>query len=107
MVVRVRNQTLSVVTENGAAVADPREGLPAILPESISDRVKRLQAEARGLAREHILALKAALEEVERLAAEVAAGGEAYPAGVRDIARRLTEDCEAKGQTITMLTQRS
>lgn len=107
MVVRVRNQTLSVVTENGASVAKPREAALPPKPESISDHVKRLQAEARGLAREHILALKAALEEVERLATEVAAGGESYPAGVRDIARRLSEECGTKGQTITMLTQRS
>ena len=104
MVVRVRNQTLSVVTENGAAVA---EAPPAVKPESISDRVKRLQAEARGLAREHILALKAALEEVERLAGEVASGGEAYPAGVRELARRTADECEAKAQTITMLSQRT
>ena len=48
-----------------------------------------------------------ALEDVERLSAEIAAGGEAYPAGVRDIARRLNEDCSAKVQTISTLTQRS
>ena len=102
MVVRVRNQTLSVVTENGAAVADA-----APQTESIADRVKRLQAEARGLAREHIAALKTALGEVERLAAEVAGGGELYPAGVRELARRLTEECEAKAQTIAMLSQRN
>ena len=104
MVVRVRNQTLSVVTENGAAVA---EAAPSVLTESISERVKRLQAEARGLAREHIQALRTALQEVERLAAEVADGGELYPAGVRELARRLTEECEAKAQTIAMLSQRN
>ncbi len=104
MVVRVRNQTLSVVTENGAAVA---EATPPARLESISDRVKRLQAEARSLAREHVLALQAALGEVERLAAEVASGGEAYPAGVRELARRTAEECEAKAQTITMLSQRT
>ena len=104
MVVRVRNQTLSVVTENGATVA---ETPPLAKPESISDRVKRLQAEARSLAREHVLALQAALREVERLADEVASGGEAYPAGVRELARRTAEECEAKTQTITMLSQRT
>ena len=40
-------------------------------------------------------------------AAEVAGGGEAYPAGVRELARRLVEDCETKGQTMTMLIQRA
>jgi hypothetical protein len=98
MAVRVKERALSIVADNG--------DLAPVAVESISERVKRLQAEARGLAREHILALKAAMEEVERLAAEVAAGGEAYPAGVRDIARRLVEDCETKGQTIAMLVQR-
>ena len=69
--------TLAVVTD--------QQGIPR---ESLSARIRALQEEARGLAREHIVALEAALVEVERLAVEIAAGGDAYPAGVRDIARR-------------------
>ncbi|HEX5377988.1 MAG TPA: hypothetical protein VFW47_05410 [Phenylobacterium sp.] len=75
--------------------------------ETLSARIRALQEEARGLAREHINALEAALVEVERLACEISAGGDAYPAGVRDIARRLAEDCEQKVQTIEAISGRA
>lgn len=75
--------------------------------ETISERVRQLQAEAKSLARDHILALEEALFEVERLAAEIADGGDAYPPGVRDIARRLVEDCENRVQTLEAITKRS
>lgn len=74
--------------------------------EALSARVKRLQAEARGLAHEHIAALVATLHEAEALAAEIAQGGEAYPAGVRDIARRLAEDVEMKVASIEAISSR-
>lgn len=86
------------------AVVTDQQGIPR---ESLSARIRALQEEARGLAREHIVALEAALVEVERLAAEIAAGGDAYPAGVRDIARRLAEDCELKAQTIEAISGRA
>lgn len=74
--------------------------------EALSARVKRLQAEARGLAHEHIAALVTALHEAEALAAEIAQGGEAYPAGVRDIARRLADDVEMKVASIEAISSR-
>ncbi|MDP3175558.1 hypothetical protein [Phenylobacterium sp.] len=89
--------TLAVVSDNAAR--DPRA-------ETLSERIRRLQAEARNLAREHIMALQAALVAVERLSGEIAEGGEAYPPGVRDIARRLIEDCEARVQTLEAITKR-
>lgn len=75
--------------------------------ETLSERVRRLQAEARQLAREHVLALTAAMAELEAMAAEIAAGGDAYPPGVRDLARRFAEECEARAQTIEALNGRS
>ena len=36
----------------------------------------------------------------------IAEGGEAYPAGVRDLARRFAEDAEARVQTLGALTSR-
>jgi hypothetical protein len=75
--------------------------------DSISERVRRLQAEARSLARDHIAALQEALFEVERLSAEIADGGEAYPPGVRDIARRLAEECEGRVQTLDAISKRN
>jgi len=79
--------SLAIVANNAAKTLEARS-------ESISERVRRLQNEARGLAREHIMALQAALISVETLAAEISEGGEAYPPGVRDIARRLSENTQ-------------
>lgn len=76
-------------------------------PETVAARVKRLQAEARGLARDHVGAFTAALSELQQMAAEIAEGGEAYPAGVRDLARRFADDAEARVQTLATLAGRA
>lgn len=78
----------------------------ALPDQALSVRIRALQAEAKGLAREHITALEVAMTDVERLAAEIADGGEAYPAGVRDMARRIAEDCGLKVATIEAITER-
>jgi hypothetical protein len=98
MVVHVQERALSVVATNGVATVR--------VDDTISQRVRRLQAEAKGLAREHVLALRAALQTVEALSADIAHGGEAYPVGVRDIARRLADDIGAKAQTLELLSTR-
>ena len=89
---------LSVVADNSART---------IATGDISERIRRLQAEAKSLAREHIFALERALVEVERLSAEIAGGGDAYPVGVRDLARRMAEDCEMKVQTLEAIASRA
>ena len=90
--------SLSVVANND---------LTAAKPETVAERVRKLQAEARQLAKDHIHALTAAMSDVEKMAAEIAEGGEAYPAGVRDLARRFAEDCEARVQTLEAITARA
>lgn len=75
-------------------------------PASLSERVRQLQAEARSLAREHVDLLEANLLAIRRIADEIAQGGEAYPPGVRDIARRLSEDSTAKAQTLEAIMAR-
>lgn len=95
--------TLSVVADNNPLVS-PGLGEPG--REVLSDRIKRLQAEAKGLAREHVQALEDALLVVERMAAEIADGGDAYPVGVREMSRRLAEDCEARIQGLEALISR-
>lgn len=87
---------LSVVAENPA---------PGAL--GVAERIRLLQQEARTLARDHIQALETALAQVERLSAEIADGGEAYPVGVREVARRLAEDCEASGNTLKAIASRA
>jgi hypothetical protein len=76
-------------------------------PETVAERVRKLQAEARELAKDHIHALTAAIADAERLAAEIAEGGDAYPAGVRDLARRFAEDADARVQTLEAITARA
>lgn len=75
--------------------------------ETVADRVRRLQAEAKLLARDHVRGLSAAIVNVERLAAEIAEGGDAYPPGIRDLARRLVEDCDARVKTLEVISSRA
>jgi hypothetical protein len=75
-------------------------------PETTSARVRRLQAEARILAREQVEALEKAMDAVSAQAREVAEGGDAYPAGVRDLASRLAEDLETRVQSMQVLMSR-
>lgn len=77
------------------------------ISEPIAARVRRLQAEAKAMAGEHIAELEHALDAVERLAEEIAEGGDAYPVGVREVARQLHDDCEARGQTIEAILHRA
>lgn len=76
-------------------------------PETVSARVRRLQAEARGLARDHIGAFAAAMSDLQTMAAEIAEGGEAYPAGIRDLARRFADEVETRVQTLATLNGRA
>lgn len=73
---------------------------------ALAERVRRLQAEAEQLAREHIDMFTASLVQTEQIAQEIALGGEAYPAGVRDLARQLAEDSHAKAQTLEAILAR-
>lgn len=75
-------------------------------PESTAERVRRLQAEARLLAREEVEALERAMMECVAKAEEIAHGGDAYPAGVRELASRIAEDLPAKVQTMQALLER-
>ncbi|HWE46942.1 MAG TPA: hypothetical protein VG407_13030 [Caulobacteraceae bacterium] len=65
---------------------------PETAPETAADRIRRLQAEAQGLAREQIEQLHVAMTGVARQAEEIAVGGEAYPVGARELARRLVDE---------------
>jgi hypothetical protein len=102
--------SLSVVADNDPrAAASPAVSpdLQLSKPETVAERVRRLQAEARQLAKDHIHAFTAAMTQVEQMAAEIAEGGDAYPAGVRDLARRFVDDCEARVQTLEAITARA
>jgi len=93
--------SLAIVAANPAPEADNTANEP------LTARIRRLQEEARGMAREHINTLEASLAEVGRLAAEVSEGGDAYPVGVREMARQLVADCESRLLGLQAIVQRT
>ena len=92
--------SLSVVADNDLKTI-------AAKTETVAERVRRLQAEARQLAKDHVRSLTTAMVELEQLAAEIAEGGDAYAPGVRDVARRLVEDLDSRVQTLEAISART
>ncbi len=75
-------------------------------PESTTERVKRLQLEARALAIEQVEALETLLIQAAAMAKDIAEGGDAYPVGAREIASRLMADLPQKAETIKTIVSR-
>ena len=75
--------------------------------ESGAQRVRRLQNEARLLAHEQVEILARDLGALAVRAAEIADGGDAYPAGVRELASRVAADLPLKAQGLASLMERN
>jgi len=75
-------------------------------PETRAERIRRMQSNAKALAREQIAAMTEAMLEVARMADEVATGGDAYPVGVREMASRLKADLENQAKSVEALINR-
>ena len=75
--------------------------------ESGAQRVRRLQTEARILAREQVEILAADVNALAIRTAEIAQGGDAYPAGVRELASRIAADLPLKAQGLMTLMERA
>lgn len=75
--------------------------------ETTAERIRRLQAEARILARQHIETLERAMLQMTDLANEVAVGGDAYPVGIRELSSRMAEDISGKLLTLRALIDRA
>jgi hypothetical protein len=75
-------------------------------PETTSQRVKRLQDEARLLAREEIERLDRELRRMAEQASAIADGGEAYPAGIRELAGRISVDTAQRAEMLRALLER-
>lgn len=88
-------------------VISPPESPAAPAPECASARIRRLQAEARSLARGQIEELREMMTRLSVMASDIAEGGDAYPVGAREIASRLAEDLEAKAQTLQAVVTRT
>jgi|SRR5690606_4455539 len=75
-------------------------------PETTTERVKRLQMEARALAVEQVEALEKLLLEASAMAKDIAEGGDAYPVGAREIASRLAADLPGRAETMKQIVGR-
>src|SRR5215469_16101141 len=78
----------------------------AVQVQTLAERIERLQAEAKNLAREQVTALETKLAEAAALADEIAHGGEAYPVGVRELARKLAEDAPRTARSFEAILSR-
>src|SRR4051812_30446939 len=75
-------------------------------PETPTQRIRRLQDEAKLLAREQIEDLMREMVKLANKAEDIAKGGEAYPAGIRDLSGRVAEDMYGKIETYQALLGR-
>ena len=75
-------------------------------PETTSQRVKRLQEEARLLAREEVERLDRDLRRLAEQAQSVAEGGDAYPAGMRELAGRISVETAQRADMLRALLER-
>ena len=69
-------------------------------------RMRQLQFEARALGREQVESLGRDLSAIASRAAEIAAGGEAYSVGARELCSRLADELPRKVQLLMTLAQR-
>ena len=69
-------------------------------------RMRQLQFEARALGREQLETLARDLSSLATRAAEISAGGEAYPVGARELASRLADELPRKAQLLLSLARR-
>jgi hypothetical protein len=60
--------------------------------DTLAERMERLRSDASAVAQEHIGLFIDALLKANEFAEQVANGGEAYPIGVREIARRTNKE---------------
>ena len=74
--------------------------------DAIALRIRQLREEARALAHEQVERLQQSLLETARLAAEISEGGDAYPIGARELARRMTEDAAHQAMTLAAIVER-
>jgi hypothetical protein len=92
--------SLSVVANNDLKVEHQK-------PETVAQRVRRLQAEARALAKDHVATFAAAMTDLGQLAHEISEGGDAYAPGIRDLARRLAEELDARAHTVQAIAAKT
>ena len=100
--------TLPTQVKTTAVVEETSAGTPATArTETRTQRVRRLQEEARALAREQISEFEVLLAATARMALEIADGGEVYSIGAREICRRLADELPRTVQTLQVISKKN
>ncbi len=100
--------TLPTQVKTTAVVEDSVSGAPATArTETRTQRVRRLQEEARALAREQISEFEVLLAATAKMALEIADGGEVYSIGAREICRRLADELPRTVQTLQVISKKN
>lgn len=85
-------------------VSPPAAREPA--PETTAERIRRLQSEAHALARDEVAVLERRIGELASFARQIAEGGDAYPIGAREVARRLADDLPRQAGVLEALQRK-
>lgn len=99
------DKVMSLPTQAKHTLGPDTDELP--VSESRTQRVQRLQEEARALAQEQINEFETLLEATAKMALEIAEGGDAYAVGAREICRRLADDLPRALQTLHVLSKKT
>lgn len=75
--------------------------------ETRTQRVRRLQEEARSLAREQIGEFELLLDATAKMALEIADGGDVYSIGAREICRRMADELPRTLQTLQVISKKN
>ncbi|HLI66012.1 MAG TPA: hypothetical protein VKU90_06575 [Caulobacteraceae bacterium] len=99
---------LARLTEDDSASAPKNEVVSLTRgAESPTERIRRLQWEASVLAAEQTEAFANELQALAMRALEIAEGGEAYPAGVRELAQRIAGELPMRAKTLLTIQHRN
>lgn len=74
---------------------------------SVSQQIRDLQSQAKALADGQVRAMLQAMHDLEVIAQEIEGGGDAYAVGVREVARQLAEEMEARAQGLGAILARA
>ena len=74
--------------------------------ETIPERIKNLQAQAKDLANQHVLEFASQLHALKATAELIQYGGDAYAPDYRDIARQTNEHLEDNLQVLNAIAAR-
>lgn len=90
------------------ALSVPSLAAPVIheVSGTLGDRIRLLQQEARSLALQQVTDLERAMLSLCHQSKDIAEGGDAYPVGARELARKLAADLPPVIQSLQVILRR-